>query len=278
MSATTPASTDAAGQVFIIGCPRSGTSALSWALAQHPQMWVSAESDFIQLLFGYGNMQRAYRMAHDRPDDGWLKKNNVRYAEFCAHMGIGVDQLFRSRSGGACWIDSSPGYTLMATELALMFPKAKFLHLVRDGRAVVNSMINSSFDIDWAHDFERACFTWTHYVGKGLDFEKVWPDRVLRVGHAELMADTAGSCQAILQFLGMPYSAAPASFLSGGRINSSYDNNNPEDIRARKSMQRLKETPWESWNMERKAIFNRVSGMMMAAAGLASGSTQGAVL
>lgn len=269
----TPASTDATEQVFIIGCPRSGTSALSWALAQHPQMWVSAESDFIQLLFGYGNMQRAYRIAHDRPDDGWLKKNNVRYAEFCAHMGIGVDQLFRSRSGGACWIDSSPGYTLMAAELALMFPNARFLHLVRDGRAVVNSMINSKFDIDWARDFERACFTWAHYVAKGLDFEKVWPDRVLRINHVDLMVDTVGTCQAILQFLGMPLDGAPASFLAGGRINSSYDNQNPEDIRARKSLERLKESPWDSWSAERKATFNRLSGVMMAAVGLAHKST-----
>lgn len=276
-TSATPVDTDATGQVFIIGCPRSGTSALSWALAQHPQMWVSAESDFIQLLFGYGNMQRAYRMAHDRPDEGWLKKNDVNYTEFCAHMGIGVDRLFRSRSGGVCWIDSSPGYTLMATELALMFPRAKFLHLVRDGRAVVNSMINSNFDMDWARDFERACFTWAHYVAKGLDFEKVWPDRTMRVRHADLLADAAGKCRMMLQFLGMPQDAAPASFLSDGRINSSYDNQNPEDIRARKSLQRLKESPWDSWSEEQKATFTRLAGSMMEAAGLGDGSSRGVV-
>ena len=30
--------------VFVIGCPRSGTSVFSWALAQHPNFWTSAES------------------------------------------------------------------------------------------------------------------------------------------------------------------------------------------------------------------------------------------
>lgn len=267
--------TDATGPVFIIGCPRSGTSALSWALAQHPGMWVSAESDFIQLLFGYGHMQQAYRLAHDRPDVGWLKKNEVGYTEFCAHMGLGVDRLFRSRSGGLRWIDSSPGYTLMATELALMFPQARFLHLVRDGRAVVNSMINSKFDMDWANDFERACFTWAHYAEKGLDFETILPDRVMRVGHAALMADAPGTCRSMLEFLGVQHDDTPARFLAEGRINSSYDNKTPEDIRVKKSLQRLKESPWESWSGEQQATFTRLAGAMMAATGFADGLTEG---
>lgn len=256
--------------VFIIGCPRSGTSALSWALAQHPNMWVSAESDFIQLLFGYGNMQRAYRIAHGRPDEGWLAKNHVAYTEFCAHMGIGVDQLFLSRSGGRRWIDSSPGYTLMATELALMLPNARFIHLVRDGRAVVNSMINSNFDIDWARDFERACFTWAHYIQKGFDFEKLWPERVLRVPHATLVADPARTCGEILEFLGEEHSSAPAEFLTNGRINSSYDNQAPADIRASKSTQRLKESPWDTWGEHERSTFSRVAGSAMSQSGFAS--------
>ena len=38
--------------VFIIGCPRSGTSVFSWALAAHPNFWTSAESDYLADLFG----------------------------------------------------------------------------------------------------------------------------------------------------------------------------------------------------------------------------------
>lgn len=258
---------DAIGPVFVIGCPRSGTSALSWALAQHPAMWVSAESDFIQLLFGHGHMQKAYRIAHGRPDEGWLAKNVVGYPEFCAHLGLGVDALFKSRSGGLRWIDSSPGYTLMAGELALMFPGARFVHLVRDGRAVVNSMINSGFDIDWARDFERACFTWAHYVRIGIEFEKAWPDRVVRVPHGDLIDDAERTCARILSFLGEPHDQAPARFLMEGRINSSYDNEAPDDIRAVKDTQRLRESPWEQWDDTRQATFARVAGASMQLAG-----------
>jgi hypothetical protein len=257
----------ACGPVFIIGCPRSGTSALSWALAQHPAMWVSAESDFIQLLFGYGHMQRAYRVAHGRPDEAWLAKQEVGYPEFCAHLGLGIDALFLSRSGGLRWIDSSPGHTLMATELALMFPAARFVHLVRDGRAVVNSMVNSGFDIDWARDFERACFTWAHYVRKGIDFEAVHPERVIRVPHGELLSDTGRVCREILEFLGEPDCESVSRFLTDGRINSSYDNIDPNDIRVVKSTERLKESPWDRWDATRRAAFARVAGDAMRMAG-----------
>jgi len=45
--------------LFIIGSPRSGTSIISWALAQHDNFWTSAESDFILFLFGKGKLQDA---------------------------------------------------------------------------------------------------------------------------------------------------------------------------------------------------------------------------
>lgn len=32
------------GGIFVLGCPRSGTSVLAWALAQHEHFWTSAES------------------------------------------------------------------------------------------------------------------------------------------------------------------------------------------------------------------------------------------
>jgi hypothetical protein len=42
--------TEAAGPVFVAGCPRSGTSALSWAIAAHPLYWTSSETHFFYYL------------------------------------------------------------------------------------------------------------------------------------------------------------------------------------------------------------------------------------
>lgn len=256
------------GPVFVIGCPRSGTSAFSWALAQHPDFWTSAESDFLQLLFGRSHLQHSYQVAFDRPDDGWLRLNGVDYAEFCSYLGRGLDELFKSRSGGRRWVDSSPGYTLIVPDLALLFPQARFIHLVRDGRAVVNSMLNSGFDMDWAADFGRACFTWAHYVRKGIEFESGLPGRVLRVQHAQLVDDPAATCSDILRFLGAPLSTACADFLASSRVNSSYGNASIGDIRVVKDPSALKERPWDAWSEELHAQFRDVAGASMQLAGI----------
>ena len=190
------------GTEFILGCPRSGTSVLSWAIAQHADFWTSAESDVLQLLFGNGHLHRAYKTAYERPDHGWLYKNKVTFREFCAYLGLGADQLFSSRAGGRRWVDATPGHTLMAHELALLFPRASFVHIVRDGRAVVNSMIQSGFDAKWASDFNLACETWTHFVRTGSRFERQCRERVLRVRHEQLVADPEGELRRVFDFLG----------------------------------------------------------------------------
>ena len=256
-----------AQQVFIIGCPRSGTSALSWALASHPNMWTSAESDFLHELFGKARLWESYSNAYQRPDIGWLKKNNILYKEFASSLGLGVDALFRSRSEGKIWVDSTPSYTLMATDLAALFPRAAFLHIVRDGRAVVCSMLKSGFNTDWAKDFKTACDTWNHYVERGVAFEKENPERVLRVQHRELIESTQEVCQRILAFIGVAHSDSVAAFLRDHRINSSYDNQKPEDIRSRKDPSSLRSQPWKSWTPEEHRIFEAHSGDSLRAIG-----------
>ena len=50
--------------------------------------------------------------------------------------------LLTRTSNGRRWIDQTPANTLVVDRLAEMFPGARFLHILRDGRRVVHSMIN----------------------------------------------------------------------------------------------------------------------------------------
>lgn len=44
--------------VFVIGVPRSGTTIVAWALAQHTRFWTSEESQFMWDLFGDAHLKR----------------------------------------------------------------------------------------------------------------------------------------------------------------------------------------------------------------------------
>jgi hypothetical protein len=252
--------------LFIIGCPRSGTSALAWALAQHPQLWTSAETNFLHHLFGARKLYQTFESAHST-GVGWLRVNGVTYAEFAGFLGLGIDQLFLSRSAGKRWIDQSPANTLCAMDLCYMFPNGQFIHLIRDGREVVNSMLNTGFQWDWARDFETACSTWIHYVEVGLKFQQSLPERTLQVRHDHLVLDPDIECERILRFLGVDHSDEPAKFLKENRINSSYGNQKPADMLVPKDTSGLKEKKWKSWTPKRKKRFIKIAGPTMLGLG-----------
>src|SRR5256714_322108 len=208
--------------IFIIGSPRSGTSILAWSLAQHSRLWTSDESDILYHLFGDDSVDIAFRTSIERSDGNWLKKQAVEPAEFTSYLGLGLNALFTSRSKGRRWIDQAPTYTYMIDGLARMFPGAFFIHLVRDGRRVVNSMIKSGFEVPWARDFRLACQTCRQSVELSLAFSEKAAARCLTVCNEDLLQQPARSFRKILRFIRADYESAPARYFKNNRINSRY--------------------------------------------------------
>lgn len=264
--------------VFVIGCPRSGTSVISWAIAQHPDFWTSHESDFLVYLLRNARLRIAYQSNYNRGDGGWLQANAVSYAEFAASLGLGVDRLFLSRSGGRRWIDQTPGHTLIAHELAIMFPNARFVHIIRDGRAVVRSMLRSEFPVSWASAFDEACLTWSHYVRVGAQFARSHADRCIEIRQEDLPRDPQGVMSRVFTFLDAHDWRPASEFLQQGRINSSFESTTLRDSAAPVADSWRSEPPL-AWTPEMCARFAEIAGPMMRELGYepcdspASGST-----
>ena len=246
--------------VFIVGSPRSGTSVLSWALARHPSFWTSDESDYLLDLYGSGHLRTTYRTAFERSDGGWLKRQNVCFAEFAAKMGLGAERLYDSRSKGRRWVDATPGHTLMIDDLMLLFPEARFLHILRDGRAVVNSMVSSDFDIDWASDFALACRTWAHYAQLGRAAASDHAERVLELRQEQLMAHPQLELARVFQFLEEQPCERSVELILTERVNSSYGNVAAGDIRRAKDPKAAPPNPWRFWTAEQNHTFSAIAG------------------
>ena len=262
-----PAAAGRADGVFIIGCPRSGTSVLSWVLAEHANFWTGPESDFLITLFGRGRLYEAWKQAHDRSDSGWLRQQDVGFAEFAANLGLGAEALFASRAAGARWIDATPGHTLMVPTLLRLFPGASFLHIVRDGRAVVSSMMSSGFDVHWTSDFAEACRAWVHYVRKGLEAAGTNSDRILEVRYEHLVRRPRSELKRVFAFLGEQPSERSVEFIATKRINSSYGNRDAGDIRKPKDPAAGPKRPWDRWTAEEKDTFAEIAGSTMSELG-----------
>ena len=266
--------------IFIIGSPRSGTSILAWASAQHSQLWTSVESDVLFDLFGNGRVDQAYQTARGRPDGSdWLNVHGVERAEFLGYLGLGLNALISSRSQGKRWIDQTPRNTLMVDVLADMFPDAQFLHILRDGRRVVNSMIhfsdvlgaeggerfkNSGRLPKWATDFTTACQTWSKFVDTALEFGERHPQRCLTVINELLVTQTDECFADIFRFIGVAHEDAPVRYFSSNRINSSFRPTTADPS----WVQRLSK-PWEEWTVNQTAIYLEEAGPTLAKYALA---------
>jgi hypothetical protein len=267
--------------VFVVGSPRSGTSILPWSLARHSAFWTSRESDLLFNLFGRRfpgehrpHLEEVFHQTRDRPEGTWLKENRVELPELLAYLGLGLNALFTSRSHPRRWVDQAPVNTLMLDSLSLLFPGALFLHILRDGRRVVHSMLHfvnrlpagmreamiehGTFP-NWAAGATEAARNWRFFVQTARDFEARHPERCLTVVNEELSANPQEGFRRILAFLGAPYEDAPAEYFRTHRINSSFEG----------TAQPGKE-PWIDWPQEQRAAFCDKAGALLVQLGFAT--------
>lgn len=271
--------------VFIIGAPRSGTSVLGWALAQHSHLWTSRELDLLFNLYGKNHLWDAYAAATSRPEGNWLFEHGVHYRELFAYLGLGINALFTSKSGGKRWVEQTPVNTFLAEVLFDMFPGAQFIHMLRDGRDVVHSMMNfykrfpgksreelieSGQVPDWGRDFRHACNTWALFVTVAVENCGRFPERCLTVRHHELAKDPDAGFQKICAFLREPYEEKMADFYRSNRINSSFtpDAWTAPDAAAKSTRLNRIPDPWKGWNEEQRKIFLEEAGAAMALCGM----------
>lgn len=243
--------------IFIIGSPRSATTALAWALAEHSHLWTSPESQILADLFSGGELDRNYART-DPPDGSWLRSQGISREDFLGHLGLGLNALFTRQSGGRRWIDHTPFYTLMVDDLVGLFPGARFVHILRDGRAAVHSMINYQYNAPFRGDIAVASQWWTQYVSAALDAADRYPERVLTVRNEALRADPAPEFAAIFAHLRLPPEPEPAAFFGRKRVHSSFAPATRPGI------------PWLDWPRKHRRVFVDEAGAMLVRCGYAT--------
>ena len=254
--------------IFIIGSPRSGTTVVAWALGQHPELWTGGEFHLLWRLFGDERLENL--LAKELAFPGVIRRGEVTRAQFLEDVGSGFNTLFSRLSGGRRWVDQTPVNTFMADTLAAMFPTAKFIHLLRDGREVVESMVHFG-DVHtperrreleklgyfpaWALEFKAACREWTKSVEAAERFREAHPERCMTARYKDLVTDADAFFAEIFAFLGCGPSDKPARFSRTQRINSSFADS--PDPAARPAA-------GTSWSSDQNREFMEIAGPKLA--------------
>lgn len=208
----------AASPVFIGGCDRSGTTLLGSLLGGHAACITTPESPFKTEVFAAfarrgGPPSGAEALAAIR--DHWrfriwnLDLAGIGEADDYASALLRVVAHHAEREGrpaSARWIDHTPNNVRHASLLSRLFPAARFVHIVRDGRAVAASVL----PLDWGpNTIPYAAPWWVERVAYGLAAESwLGRERILRVRYEDLVGDPASEVTRILAFLDLPFEAA----------------------------------------------------------------------
>jgi hypothetical protein len=202
-------------QIFIGGCGRSGTTLLGAILGAHSECICPPESHFkISVLRscrtreGRIDLDRALRLIQIH----WrFKLWNIAVEPREAPTSSYVDLLewlvmrYAARNGlaGSIWVDHTPENINYASQLLELFPRAKIVHIIRDGRAVANSIL----PLDWGpNTIIRAAPWWQTTVREGLALEALLPrDQIVRVRYEDLVNEPEGTMRTMCRALELAY-------------------------------------------------------------------------
>ncbi len=226
--------------VFIVGCPRSGTTLLQRMVDAHPDIAIVFETHWIPRWFekrrgltpeGYVTPKLVGRMLEDRRfknlkvgrDD--LERlippsKPVPYASFVT----GIFDLHGEAAGKRLVGDKTPAYVRSVPTLHDLWPGTRFVHIIRDGRDVLLSLKNWSKTgsaagrfASWKEDPAATTGLWWKWnVRLGQeDGNSLGPKLYHEVRYEELVSEPEGTCADLCSFLGLPYDDAMLRFHEG---------------------------------------------------------------
>jgi Sulfotransferase family len=208
---------------FFVGAGRSGTTLLRAMFDSHPEMAVPNETRLIVRL-------ARDRARYDTPDgfdidEFWkdvvvlmnYKPWDLTAEEVREALAPGVSgyagairslyEFYARREGKRRYGNKTPGFVTDLPMLAELFPEAKFVHLIRDGRDVVLSHL----DIDtWGPStLGEAAAQWARHVRKGMnDGGALGPSRYMEVHYEALLENPEATLEGLCRWLELAYDDA----------------------------------------------------------------------
>lgn len=231
--------------IFVIGVNRSGTTLLSLMLDAHSRVAIPYESHFFvkyyadEDLVGDLGCEAGRRALVDRilaepyvrrwdyhPDPGEID------LDACGDLATAIAQVYSAYArhfGKDLWGDKTPSYISELHVMNRMFPDAKFVHVIRDGRDVALSVLRQRWG---ANDFAAALRDWVREVTCARKMLAMLPvDRFLELKFEDLVSDAPCQLRRVADFLGLNFEEGMvsgymrrASDKVGDRINEHHAN------------------------------------------------------
>ena len=220
---------------FIVGCARSGTTLLQRLVDAHPSVAVTPSMHWVRDLLREQGLRKPEDLvppalvlalsAHPRFSRLRLDPDRVLRlsGQETTYAGLlsGLFGLYGEAAGKPLVGNKTAPFVRRIPELHGLWPRARFVHIVRDGRDVALSTLDwaSVEDVaggysSWEEDpISTTALWWRRKVLLGREGgERVGPDLYREVRYEDLVNDPAAECAGLCKFLGLSYDEAMLRF------------------------------------------------------------------
>lgn len=220
---------------FVVGCPRSGTTLLQRILDHHPSLAVGYDTHFIpqsvrrfaldedpiltpELVARVKGHRRFSRLGLPEETVMEAASASKTFSEFVSRLYGAFAAIHGKTLAG----EKSPGYCRHIPRLHALFPNAKIVHLIRDGRDVTLSVLDWGKGQPgrlalWKRSPVATCALWWKWkVGKGiLDGRRLGSELYQEARYEELVLEPEDSTRSLAAFLEIPFSSAMVNYHQG---------------------------------------------------------------
>jgi hypothetical protein len=188
--------------LFVVGARRSGTNWLGRILTAHPAV-VGLPSE--TYLFSHGVAPLAERIQHANPGSMAMGKTFMDRERFLDAMRQMLDEVFadnieRLGRDARYLLERTPWHVSHLPLIADVYPDARAIHIVRDGRAVGRSLVSMS----WGPDtIEGAAAEWRDAIEAAQAGAGAMGDRFLELRYERLLEDPRAHTAELFEWLGL---------------------------------------------------------------------------
>lgn len=209
--------------LFIVGVHRSGTTLLRYMLSSSPRIYIPPESDFIPRFFLHNptgpltendvaNMLKVifnqYRFAkawREEPPDAEMMLREMDAPTPAAFLDA-LYSMYARQYGAVRWGDKTPIYASYVDLIHQIFPQARFVHLIRDGRDAALSMLEKWGQKEIHVDVYFAARNWVRRIRAAQAAGKrLGPERYHELYYEDLVRVPEQELRQLCHFLAEPY-------------------------------------------------------------------------
>lgn len=185
--------------IFVVGLPRSGSTLIEQILASHCE--VEGTSELVEI-----------RRLSDEIGD--LVALNAEDASRWGERYLELTRAYRSL-GRVYFVDKMPNNFLHIGLIHLLLPNAKIIDVRREPVACCVANFKQLFggtNQGFAYDLENLARYYRNYLGMMRHWERVLPNRILRIHYEDLVDDVRGNVTRLLDYCGLPFEPSCLDF------------------------------------------------------------------